>query len=149
MKIEDEINQTKPFGSCYQKVVVNFIYTSNWLTASQKEFFKPFGLTSKQYNILRILRGAGKPISTSVIRERMLDRMSDVSRIVDRLEKKALVIKDSCSADQRKIDVILTKKALELLKLIDIEMATWENDFTNLTDKEAIQLSDLLDKMRK
>lgn len=149
MKIEKVINQTKPFASEYEKLIVNMVYTNIWLLNSQKEFFTAFGLTGKQYNILRILRGAGEPISTSVIRARMLEKMSDTSRIVDRLEKKKLVTKTFCAQDNRKVDVALTKEATLLLKKIDKFMVKWQANFSNLTKKEANQLSDLLDKMRK
>ena len=107
VKIENEIKQIKPFGSNFEKAMVNLVYTNNWLATVQKEFFKKYDLTSKQYNILRILRGAEKAISTSDIRERMLDKMSDVSRIVDRLFKKGLVDKNICPNDQRKVDCLL------------------------------------------
>ena len=149
MKIEQVINQTKPFSTAYEKLIVNMVYTNIWLATSQKEFFSKYGLTGKQYNILRILRGAGEPISTSTIRSRMLEKMSDSSRIVDRLEKKELVTKTFCAHDNRKVDVSLTKEATLLLKKIDKTMPKWQGNFSNLTEKEANQLSDLLDKMRK
>ena len=148
MKIENAIKQTKPFANAYEKLVVNMLYTSTWLAAKQKDFFGQYGLTVKQYNILRILRGAGEPISTAEIRSRMLDRMSDASRIVDRLEKKNLVLKNSCPADQRKVDVTLNEKSRDLLLTIDQEIQTWQNSFLNLNEKEAESLSNLLDKMR-
>ncbi len=102
----------------------------------------------QQFNILRILRGAKEPISTAVIRERMLDRASDASRMVDRMEKKNLVIKETCESDQRKIDVSISKKGLALLNRIDDKMLDWQKMTMNLNKKEAEQLSQLLDKMR-
>jgi len=149
VNIQKEIQQKKPFNSNYQKVIINLFFSNNWLGYRQKVFFQPYGLTLKQYNILRILRGAGEPLSTCNIRERMLDKMSDASRIVDRLEKKNLITKNQCKWDQRKIDVTITDSALELLSKIDFSLSEWQKNVTNLTEKEAGQLSDLLDKMRK
>ena len=92
MGIEKDINQSK-FRNDYQKAGINLIYTFNWMTEKMKILFEKFGLTSQQFNILRILRGAGQPLSTLQIRQRMLDKMSDTSRIVDRLILKGLVKK--------------------------------------------------------
>lgn len=149
MKIEKAIQQNKPFQSPYQKLIVNMIYSYNWLNGLQSEFFAKHNLTVKQYNILRILRGASKPLTTAVIRSRMLDKMSDSSRIVDRLAIKNLVHKKPCASDLRKVDVDLTKEGKTLLKVIDSEINIWETQFSKLTPNEANQLSDLLDKMRK
>ncbi|MEM7163630.1 MAG: MarR family transcriptional regulator [Bacteroidota bacterium] len=149
MKIEEVIHQSKPFGSNFEKAIVNLIFTSNWLLAKQNAFFSKYEITTKQYNILRILRGAQKPISTLEIKNRMLDRNSDVSRIVDRLFKKELVDKSPCKNDQRKVDIVLNKNSALLLKSIDAEIEKWQNEFTSLDKTEASMLSDLLDKMRK
>ncbi|MFK8101020.1 MAG: MarR family winged helix-turn-helix transcriptional regulator [Saprospiraceae bacterium] len=148
MKIEQAINQTKPFTTAYEKLIVNMIYTSTWLAARQKELLARYSLTMKQYNILRILRGAGTPISTAEIRKRMLDKMSDASRIVDRLEKKDFVIKRVCSEDHRKVDILITDKSLEVLKQIDRVMPSWQASLLDVSYDEAEQLSDLLDKLR-
>ena len=91
MELEKEIKQTKPFVDPYQKAAVNLIYTHNWVRSEMQAFFKSCGLTLKQYNIMRILKGAGKKVSTSFIRERMLEKSSDVSRIVDRMFEKGIV----------------------------------------------------------
>lgn len=148
LNIEQEIYQQQPFKSAYQKLMVNIMFSHNWLSGKQKTFFKDYDITLKQYNILRILRGAGQPISTLTIRERMLDKMSDASRIVDRLEKKKLVIKSICKIDNRKVDVSLTNISEKLLAEIDANINKLENEFNNLDHKEALQLSHLLDKMR-
>lgn len=149
MNISQAIGQTKPFTNSHEKAIVNLVYTFNWLKSLQKEHFDQFDLTMQQFNILRILRGAKTPLSTAVIRERMLDKMSDVSRIVDRLEKKGFVVKTTCETDQRKVDVGLTSKASKVLKVIDKKNITWLEGSIGLTKKEADQLSDLLDKFRK
>ena len=115
MGIEKDINQVA-FRNNAQKATVNFIYTYNWLNEKMRYFFDREDITPQQFNILRILRGAGKPISTLQIRQRMLDKMSDTSRIVDRLVIKDLVKKNSCPNDKRLVDVSITEKGIKLLE---------------------------------
>ena len=111
MSIETDIKQTLPFRTSYQRVMVNLIYTSNWLTASQMQLLKPFGLTLQQYNVLRILRGQfPDPVKVSDITERMLDKMSNASRLVDKLVAKKLVLRTECPSDRRAVDVVITEK---------------------------------------
>jgi DNA-binding MarR family transcriptional regulator len=148
VKIEDEIRQPK-FKSHFQKVVVNLIYTANWLQAKQQEFFKSYGITSPQYNILRILRGQQpNAISGAEIKERMLDRNSDVSRLLARLIRKELVSKSPCSSDKRAADVVISASGLELLEQIDKEIEESERTNIHLSKAEAAQLSILLDRLR-
>ncbi len=149
MRIEEAIKQKTPFKSERQKAVVNLIYTHNWLVGQQKAFFKTYDITLQQYNVLRILRGQHpNPISTSEIRERMLDKMSDVSRIVDRLVKKDLVTRQVCKSDKRLVDVFIHENGLCLLDQIDEINAQTELLTSSLTEEEARQLNYLLDKMR-
>src|SRR3954467_2542817 len=120
MKIEDEIQQPK-FKNAYQKVAINLIYTANWLQGKQQDFFKPFGITSSQFNILRILRGQNpNKISGVEIKSRMLDRNSDIPRLLDRLVKKELITKTICPSDKRAADVVITDQGLALLEKIDL-----------------------------
>ena len=107
MGIEQDISQAK-FRSEYQKATINLIYTFNWMNEQIKNMLDQYDITPQQFNILRILRGAGKPISTFQIRQRMLDKMSDTSRIVDRLIKKDLVKKVICEGDRRLVDVSIS-----------------------------------------
>ena len=107
-----------------------------------------YDITPQQFNILRILRGAGKPISTLQIRQRMLDKMSDTSRIVDRLIKKELVKKVVCEGDRRLVDVSISDNGLQLLDRIDLLQDEMDAVFKNLTDDEVIMLNTLLDKIR-
>lgn len=148
MKIEEAIKQTKPFESEFQKVGVNLLYTSNWVGMKMQKFFKSFNLTQKQFNIMRILKGAGKPVSTSFIRERLLDRMSDVSRIVDRMESKSIVKKSSCETDKRLVDVELTCEGSQLLDYVNKELKILDKMFARLTLQEIETLNKLLDKIR-
>ena len=148
MRIEDEIKQTK-FRNDLQKVVVNLIYTSNWLATRQEELFKPYGITTAQFNILRILRGqAGKSLSGAELKSRMLERNSDVSRLLDRMAKKDLITRTQCPNDKRATDVCITKTGLEVLKKIDANIDQAEKQIIRLTREEARELSRLLDKAR-
>ena len=147
MSIEKDIQQSK-FRNEYQKTVVNLIYTYNWITEKTKQFFEKGDVTSQQYNILRILRGAGKPLSTLQIRQRMLDKMSDTSRIVDRLVKKDLVKKVICKTDRRLVDVTITDQGLSLLEKLDGYNDEMDALLSNITEDEANMLNQLLDKIR-
>ena len=147
MGIEQDISQTR-FRNEYHKGVVNFIYTYNWMNERLKVFFEAEGITGQQFNILRILRGAGKPISTLQIRQRMLDRMSDTSRIVDRMVIKGLVKKETCETDKRLVDVSITEKGRKLLEKFDLRQDELDAVFGRLDAREVSKLNELLDKIR-
>jgi DNA-binding MarR family transcriptional regulator len=147
MSIEKDIQQPK-FRNEYHKTVVNLIFTYNWITEKTKQFFEKGDITSQQYNILRILRGAGKPLSTLQIRQRMLDKMSDTSRIVDRLVKKELVQKVICKTDRRLVDVTITDAGMQLLDRLDSYNEQMDSMLGNLTEEDAKMLNHLLDKIR-
>jgi DNA-binding MarR family transcriptional regulator len=147
MRIEDEIKQ-KAFYSVHQKAVVNLIYTSNWLIGAQQKFLSRYGITTQQFNILRILRGQyPNGVSATTIKSRMLDRNSDVSRLLNRLVKKELVVKKSCPSDKRATDVFITERGIKVLEDIDKERQRIDNVLC-LTETEAELLSDLLDRAR-
>lgn len=148
MKIEDEIQQSA-FKSEYHKAYINLIYTSNWLEQEQSNLFKPFGVTLPQYNVLRILRGQHpKPATVSLLIERMLDKTSNASRIVDKLEAKELVTRKQCPNDRRTVDVLITDKGLALLKQMDDLDGGSKTGLRNLTEEESAELNRLLDKIR-
>ncbi|MGI8598739.1 MAG: MarR family winged helix-turn-helix transcriptional regulator [Chitinophagaceae bacterium] len=148
MGIEQDIHQYN-FRSTKQKAVVNLLYTYGWTIERIKSFLSKEDITHQQYNILRILRGSfPDPLSTLQIRERMLDKMSDTSRIVDRLLVKGLVKKSTCSKDKRLVDVVITEKGQKLLKKLDTEDDHINKVMDNLTENEAEMLSNLLDKVR-
>ncbi|MFM9840915.1 MAG: MarR family winged helix-turn-helix transcriptional regulator [Cyclobacteriaceae bacterium] len=148
MKIEEEIKQSK-FRNVHHKVAINLLYTAAWLGDKNKSFFKDFGITTQQFNILRILRGQHpNKISGAEIKNRMLDKNSDVSRLIDRLITKELVTKSQCPNDKRAADVMITESGLALLKKIDALMDQTDVTAFNLTKEEAAELSDLLDKCR-
>ena len=148
MGIEKEIHQ-QTFRNNRQKAMVNLLYTYGWVIEKIKSFLAQEDITHQQYNILRILRGAHpKPLSTLQIRERMLDKMSDTSRIVDRLIVKDLVKKSPCSTDKRLVDVLITEKGQELLSRFDAHNDEMDHIIGGLSDEEADTLSRLLDKIR-
>ena len=148
MSLEKDINQNK-FRNEHQKAIINLIYTYNWMSERMKVFFDRFSITAQQFNILRILRGAGKPISTLQIRQRMLDKMSDTSRIVDRLVLKLLVKKVICKADKRLVDISITAKGNKLLEKADKYSDEMDAVFGRLTVTEVNSLNVLLDKIRE
>jgi DNA-binding MarR family transcriptional regulator len=147
MGIEKEI-QTQNFRNEYQKVGVNIIFTANWFTERFKQILDDYDITNQQFNILRILRGSKRPLSTLQIRDRMLDKMSDTSRIVDRLVKKELVEKAICEADKRLVDIRITDKGMALLLELDNRNEDTDKLLSGLDEHEAKQLNHLLDKLR-
>ena len=149
MSIDKDIHQGK-FKNQYHKATVNILYTYGWLMEQIKQVLADADITPQQFNILRILRGSyPNPLSTLQIRERMLDKMSDTSRIVDRLIAKGLVKKITCKTDRRLVDVIISDKGKKLLERLDTRQDEIDAVLKNLTEKEASALSDLLDKIRK
>jgi DNA-binding MarR family transcriptional regulator len=148
MGIEQDIHQNK-FKSQKQKAMINLLYTYGWTIEQIKNILSREDLTHQQYNILRILRGsAPQPLSTLQIRERMLDKMSDTSRIVDRLIIKGLVRKCTCPTDKRLVDVTISDKGQKLLIKLEAQSDHMDKIMSTLSEKEAEQLSELLDKLR-
>jgi DNA-binding MarR family transcriptional regulator len=149
MKLEDELKMSK-FKSEWHRASLNIIFTAYWLNDKVKDLLKTFGITAQQFNVLRILRGQHpKPLSTNEIRNRMLDRMPDTSRIVDRLHNQGLLERRVCKTDKRLVDVCITEAGLKLLSDIDaVAGPNIENNLPGLTEQEATTLSNLLDKAR-
>ncbi|MCF8262746.1 MAG: MarR family transcriptional regulator [Melioribacteraceae bacterium] len=148
MRIEDEIKQKK-FRSEFEKLAVNLLYTHGWLINKHSQFLEPFGITLNQYNILRILRGQHpNPASINLLKERMLDKMSDASRLVERLRVKGLIDRKICENDRRKAEVFITEKGLETLAKLDNAASEIDNILGRLEEKEAEILNDLLDRLR-
>ncbi|MCS6824917.1 MAG: MarR family transcriptional regulator [Cytophagaceae bacterium] len=149
MSLEQDLKQ-KSFGSEQEKVVVNIFFTYHWLNNLSREFFKKYNITAQQYNVLRILRGQHpKPSSINTLKERMLDRECDASRLVVRLKSKGLLERKICENDKRAVDISITKKGLDLLSKIDKELPERNSKLTaNLSLAELRQLNFLLDKIR-
>lgn len=148
MGISTDIKQEN-FKSEFSKVVVNLMYTNNWLTEQENKLFKPFGLTTAQYNVLRILRGQyPKPATINLLIDRMLDRMSNASRIVDKLMIKDLVARQQNLKDRRAVDVVITKKGLDMLGKIDVDMEKFEQSINQFTTQECKDVNAFLDRFR-
>lgn len=148
MELEKEIKQ-KAFINEYQKLLVNILYTGSWANSLQAKFFKTYGLSPQQYNILRILRGQfPNPATVFLLTERMLDKMSNASRLVDKLVTKNLVERKECETNKRRVDITITEDGLALLKEIDQMLDVMEKKFHSLNKDEAKTLNILLDKLR-
>lgn len=148
MKIEEEIKQKK-FKSEYQKMYINLVYTANWMNTQQMRMFKEYGLSVQQYNILRILRGqVPNAVNLGLIQDRMLDKNSNASRLIEKLKIKKLVERKESKIDRRQVDIMITEKGLDLLKKMDGKVEEAETINVNLTKQEAETLSNLLDKLR-
>jgi DNA-binding MarR family transcriptional regulator len=147
-KIEDAIQQ-KEFKDPFNKAVVNLMYTHSYLVTAQNSLFKPHDLSPEQYNVLRILRGQnGVPITVSSIQDRMLNKMSNASRLVEKLKQKGLVKREECPSDRRQVDILITEKGLELLNVLEEKVENSNIQFIQLSTEEAVLLNDLLDKLR-
>ncbi|MEN9319316.1 MAG: hypothetical protein RIQ51_1004 [Bacteroidota bacterium] len=147
MGIEQDIQQAS-FRNEFQKMGINLLFTANWLNEQIGKILSEEGVTQQQYNILRILRGSATPLSTLKIRERMLDKMSDTSRIVDRLIAKELVLKNTCEKDKRLVDITLSPKGLQLVDQLDQFNDRIDALLKGINESEAATLNQILDKIR-
>lgn len=146
MKIDDAIKSK--FESPQMKAVINVKYTANYLSNISHKFMGEFGLTMPQFNILRILRGAKQMMAVNTIKERMVEKSPNTTRLMDKLISKGLISRERCADDRRIVYVKISEKGLDLLKMIDDNMDKTILAPKTLTDEEANQLSDLLDKLR-
>ncbi|MDP3442179.1 MAG: MarR family transcriptional regulator [Ignavibacteria bacterium] len=148
MKLEEEIHQKK-FRNEYHKLAVNIIFTHGWLIEHQNRLLKEYKVTGAQFNILRILRGQHpNPASVNLLKERMLDKMSDATRLVDRLISKGFVDRKICPDDRRRVEVKITDAGLSLLEKIDEHNNEFDNNLIHLSEHDAKTINDLLDKLR-
>jgi len=142
--ISKDINSKFPNNKI--KALLNIMYTANWISSYQNAFFRPYGISPQQFNILRILKGAGEAIKVQTIKERMIERAPNATRLMDKLCDKKLINRLPCPEDRRVVHIEITTNGLELLDNISIDF----NDdlLENLSNKEALRLSNLLDKIR-
>ena len=147
MGIEQDIQQPS-FRNEFQKMGINLLFTANWLNEQIGKMLSDEGVTQQQYNILRILRGSATPLSTLKIRERMLDKMSDTSRIVDRLIAKELVMKSTCEKDKRLVDITLSPKGISLVDQLDQYNERIDALLKGINESEAQMMNQILDKIR-
>lgn len=148
MQLQKEI-KTSAFENVYQQAIINVLFTYGWCNDQVRQAIAPFEITGQQFNVLRILRGQyPRPSTINLLKTRMLDKMSDASRIVERLIQKKLVVKNISPLDKRSVDILISKSGLSLLKKMDQEVRIAEIISNNLTESEAETLNMLLDKMR-
>lgn len=149
MRLEEELRMEK-FKTEQQRATLNILFTSTWIAEKTNDCFKPFGISQEQYNVLRILKGQkGKPANLSTIQERMIHRMSNATRLVEKLKLKGYANRVICEDNRRKVEITITEKGLQLLEQIDPKLIQAEMGlFHNMSDKEAKEIGDLLDKLR-
>lgn len=149
MKIE-ELLKTKDIMSPSKKLALNLIVTANHISDKIQEAIKPFGISSQQFNVLRILRGQkGKPANLSTIQERMVTKMSNTTRLVDKLVEKDLCERIICPSNRRKVEIRITETGLNLLEQIDPIIEKVENDFASkINEKELLSLNTKLNELR-
>ena len=148
MRIEDEIKQEQ-FDSEYQKLAINLLYTNAHFHAIHAQSLKHFDITPEQYNVLRILKGSHpKPMGVKDIQSRMLNKMSNTSRLIDKLKQKAYVERVECEHDRRAVDITLTPLGLDQLEILNQEVEVLNDHYKTLSMTEATQLNELLDKLR-
>ncbi|MCS7018904.1 MAG: MarR family transcriptional regulator [Cytophagales bacterium] len=148
MRIEEELQQSR-FDSEHHKAALNILFTAGWINAIDLSILKPFGISPQQFNVLRILRGQHpSAVRLCDITPRMLDRMSNTARLVEKLRLKGLVSREQNPQNRRAVNISITDKGLALLKAIDAKMPEWYSHFQNISSEEATQLNVLLDKLR-
>lgn len=149
MNIEEAIKSTVPLNP-HTKTVLNIMYTSRIVEEKVAEMLKPFGISMQQYNVLRILRGQkGKPANLSTIQERMINKMSNTTRLVDKLIEKGFVERSICESNRRKVEISITHNGLSLLEEIDPLTLTNNNEILkDFSMNELITLNTLLDKLK-
>ncbi len=148
MSLEKAIRQEK-FKSEFQKAAVNILYTGSWLHAINATYLKQFDITPEQFNVLRILRGSmPKPMMLAEITQRMLDKSSNCTRLVEKLRQKGMVCREICQDNRRQVDISITGKGLKVLTSIDKHEVIWETTLQKISKEEARTLNQLLDKIR-
>jgi DNA-binding MarR family transcriptional regulator len=150
MKFEQQSNP-KEYASNFQKVVTNILLTSSWLSKKQSDVLKKFDLTLQQFNILKILRGLnGESATIKFLTEKMIDKMSNTSRLVDKLLAKELVRREECQNDRRRVDIFITEKGRNLLlQASEILDALFRDAHMSLSEEQILILSNLLEKIRQ
>ncbi len=149
MSIEVAIKQYK-FNNDFEKAVINILYTASWLEGQNIQRFKPYGISPQQFNVLRILRGASpNPVRLTDITERMIDKNSNATRLVEKLRQKGFLKRDVCKNNRRQVDITITPNGLSLLNELDILPSEWSKIFKGIKKEEAKQLNVILDKIRE
>jgi DNA-binding MarR family transcriptional regulator len=148
MSLEQDIQQER-FPNEFEKAMVNVLFTSSWLYNINAGRLKPHDITPEQFNVLRILRGSHpKKLMLADITNRMLDKNSNATRLVEKLRQKGFVNREICENNRRQVDISITEKGLSTLKKIDLEQAQWLEQLKNISKSEAQELNRILDKLR-
>ncbi len=148
MELEKEISQ-KNFLNQHQKLVLNVLFTAGWLQSMAMRNLKPYGLSPQQYNVLRILRGQyPNSVAAHSIASRMIDRSSNVSRLVEKLRQKGLVFREENPADRRSVRVSISEAGIELLARVQPEQMGWFEGASLLSEEEALKINEALDRWR-
>jgi MarR family 2-MHQ and catechol resistance regulon transcriptional repressor len=142
--LSKDINSKFPNNKA--KALLNILYTANWISSYQNDFFKEYGISPQQYNILRILKGAGEPLNVQIVKDRMVERSPNTTRLMDKLCAKNYIERLSCPEDRRAVKVMITQEGKELLS--SIPEGLYKDLLENLSEEESEQLSKLLDKIR-
>ena len=146
--LEDEVQQPR-FQSDFHKASINILFTGSWLYNINAAHLKKFGVTPEQFNVLRILRGSHpRALRLADIAERMIDKNSNCTRLVEKLRQKGMVSREICENNRRQVDIGITEKGLNLLKKIDGEGVVWLETMKTITKAEAQELNRILDKLR-
>jgi DNA-binding MarR family transcriptional regulator len=149
MKLENEIKQTKPFRSEIQKLMLNISFTSSWLNSQFTSLLKPYGISPPQYNVLRILKGKyPDSYCNQDITQRMIDKSSNATRIVDKLIEKKLASRNENNSDRRLVNIMITKKGLDLLKVIEKNTQEKQFTFNGMNEEKAKLMNEWLDELR-
>jgi len=148
MALEQDIKQSK-FRDDHEKAAINVLYTASWLSNKNALRLRPHGITSEQFNVLRILRGSyPNKLMLAEITSRMIDKSSNATRLVEKLRQKGLLKREICENNRRQVDITITDNGLSLLKNIDVEMEAWLTTLRSITVAEAHELNRILDKLR-
>ncbi|HEY0654493.1 MAG TPA: MarR family transcriptional regulator [Chryseosolibacter sp.] len=148
MSLEEEIHQAK-FVNEHEKAAVNILFTSGWIHSLNASRLKRYDITPEQFNVLRILRGSyPKPLMLADITNRMLDKNSNATRLVEKLRQKSLVRREICESNRRQVDISITDKGLDVLKNIDRDESEWLGMLKGISKQEAHELNRILDKLR-
>ncbi len=149
MKLEDEIKQAR-FDDDFLKAILNILVTADRISSATNATLRPFGVSKEQYNVLRILRGQHpNPATLQLISERMISQSSNATRLVEKLRTKGFVERSLCATNRRKVDILITKKGLDVLEEVDPLVVASGNRMRTITDEEARTLNKILDKMRR
>lgn len=148
MRLEDAV-KVNQFRNESQKAIINLYYTNGLVSGQFKNLLKPHGITPQQFNILRILKGQKpNPVRIGIVKERLIDRNADVTRLVERLIKKGLLQRKVCEEDRRQQHLVITDEGEKILSSIEKEVASFEDATKILTEKELAQFNTLMDKLR-